>query len=104
MRGEAPAPAARAGGQPEEGDFGYHVHRFKPFRTGLPMTSSQQPPRDESADNAQEQPKLSLAELAKAALAAQQQAKTAYQHRKPHDQAEYRPPHPRGSRRSMGKR
>lgn len=68
------------------------------------MTPSQQPPRDESADNAQEHPTLSLAELAKAALAAQQQANGAYQHRKTHDKAEYRPPHPRGSRRSMGKR
>ncbi|WP_325435918.1 hypothetical protein [Pseudomonas nitroreducens] len=68
------------------------------------MTSSQQPPRDDSADNAQEQPKLSLAELAKAALAAQKQAASPYQHRKAHDKAEFRPPHPRGSRRSMGKR
>ncbi|WP_447751977.1 hypothetical protein [Pseudomonas nicosulfuronedens] len=69
------------------------------------MTSTQQqPPRDDSAETSQEQPSLSLAELAKAALAAQQQAKTAYQHRKSHDKAEFRPPHPRGSRRSMGKR
>ncbi|QJP08199.1 hypothetical protein [Pseudomonas multiresinivorans] len=68
------------------------------------MTSSQQPPRDENADNTQEQPSLSLAELAKAALAAQKQAASAYQHRKAHDKAELRPPHPRGSRRSMGKR
>jgi len=68
------------------------------------MTSSQQPPRDESADNTPEQPSLSLAELAKAALAAQKQGNSAYQHRKSHDKAEYRPPHPRGSRRSMGKR
>ncbi|MBB4863857.1 hypothetical protein HNP46_002717 [Pseudomonas nitritireducens] len=77
------------------------------------MTSSQ-PPRDDSAENSQEQssqeqssqeqPTLSLTELAKAALAAQKQAAGAYQHRKTHDKAEYRPPHPRGSRRSMGKR
>lgn len=68
------------------------------------MTSSQQPPRDDSAETAQESTSLSLAELAKAALEAQKQASTAYQHRKPHDKAAYRPPHPRGSRRSMGKR
>ena len=68
------------------------------------MTSSQQPPRDDSAENAQDSTTLSLTELAKAALAAQKQASTAYQYRKAHDKAEYRPPHPRGSRRSMGKR
>lgn len=68
------------------------------------MTSSQQPPRDDNAETAQEQPTLSLAELAKAALAAQKQASAGYQHRKAHDKAEFRPPHPRGSRRSMGKR
>jgi hypothetical protein len=71
------------------------------------MTSSQ-PPRDDNAENTQEtpqeQPTLSLAELAKAALAAQKQANSSYQHRKAHDRDEYRPPHPRGSRRSMGKR
>ncbi|AGI25478.1 hypothetical protein ACYCAX_12250 [Pseudomonas sp. MT3] len=68
------------------------------------MTSSQQPPRDDSAESTQDASTLSLTDLAKAALAAQKQASTAYQHRKPHDKAEFRPPHPRGSRRSMGKR
>ncbi|MCY1260177.1 hypothetical protein D3C76_784990 [compost metagenome] len=68
------------------------------------MTSSQQPPRDDSAETAPEQPRLSLAELAKAALAAQKQGASAYQPHKNHDKATYRPPAPRGSRRSMGKR
>ncbi|MDT4864584.1 hypothetical protein D3C81_1253100 [compost metagenome] len=68
------------------------------------MTSSEQPPRNDSAETATEQPRLSLAELAKAALAAQKQGNGAYQPHKTHDKAHSRPPAPRGSRRSMGKR
>ncbi|MDF3932861.1 hypothetical protein [Pseudomonas citronellolis] len=67
------------------------------------MTSSQQPPRDDSAATPDQAP-LSLAELAKAALAAQKAAAASYQHRKAHDKDVRRPPAPRGSRRSMGKR
>lgn len=89
--------------KPKRRCIGYHVRRFTSNTPVDPMTSSQ-PPRDESAETTSDEPKLSLAELARAALAAQKQASTAYQHRKTHDKAEYRPPHPRGSRRSMGKR
>ncbi|MFZ5958315.1 hypothetical protein ACOXVJ_12470 [Pseudomonas knackmussii] len=63
--------------------------------------TSQQPPRDDSAET---KAPLSLAELAKAALAAQKEAAAGYQHRKAHDKDVRRPPAPRGSRRSMGKR
>ena len=66
------------------------------------MTSSQQPPRDDSAATPDQAP-LSLGELAKAALAAQKAA-SGYQPRKAHDKDVRRPPAPRGSRRSMGKR
>lgn len=67
------------------------------------MTSSQQPPRDDSADTPAQAP-LSLAELTRAALAAQKDSAAGYQPRKAHDKDVRRPPAPRGSRRSMGKR
>ena len=44
------------------------------------MTSSQQPPRDDSADTPAQAP-LSLAELTRAALAAQKDAAAGYQPR-----------------------
>ncbi|SDH37777.1 hypothetical protein [Pseudomonas panipatensis] len=68
------------------------------------MTSSEQPPRDDSAENAPDKAPLSLAELAKAALAAQKNGGAGFQPRKAHDKDVRRPPAPRGSRRSMGKR